>query len=157
MRSFAAPSTKPTWPRAPPAFRISFCPCSPRSASAACIAPSTRTIRTVPLERDPNTDHRFMNEPIHIDEASFERAVLKSPVPVLVDFWAPWCGPCKMISPVLDELARERAGTTIIAKVNVDDNPALAQRFKIRGIPALLFFKDGELREQISGAVSKQA
>lgn len=98
-----------------------------------------------------------MNEPIHIDEASFDRAVLKSPVPVLVDFWAPWCGPCRMISPVLDEIARERAGSALIAKVNVDDHPELASKFGIRGIPALLFFQGGELKDQISGAAAKQA
>jgi thioredoxin 1 len=97
-----------------------------------------------------------MNEPIHIDEASFDRAVLKSQVPVLVDFWAPWCGPCRMISPVLDEIARERAGSVLIAKVNVDDHPELASKFGIRGIPALLFFRDGELKDQISGAAAKQ-
>jgi thioredoxin 1 len=98
-----------------------------------------------------------MNEPIHINAASFEAAVLKSPVPVLVDFWAPWCGPCKMISPVLDEIAHEGGGRFRLAKVNADDEPALMQRFNIRGIPALLFFSGGELRQQIVGVVGKKS
>ena len=96
-----------------------------------------------------------MNQPIHINEASFDRAVLKSSVPVLVDFWAPWCGPCRMLSPVLDEIAREHVGRALVAKVNVDDEPALAQRFGVRGIPALLFFSGGVLQEQVAGAVGK--
>ena len=97
-----------------------------------------------------------MNEPININVASFEKAVLQSPVPVLVDFWAPWCGPCQMIAPVLNEIAREGAGRFRIAKVNVDDEPELMQRFQIRGIPALLFFSGGQLRHQIAGATGKK-
>ena len=98
-----------------------------------------------------------MNEPIHINEASFERAVIQSPIPVLVDFWAPWCGPCKMIAPVLDEIAKEGEGRFRIAKVNIDDEPALQQRFQVRGVPSLLFFSGGQLRDQIVGVAAKSA
>ncbi len=96
-----------------------------------------------------------MNEPININEASFEKAVTNSPIPVLVDFWAPWCGPCKMIAPVLDEIAKEGEGRFRIAKVNIDDEPALQQRFNVRGVPTLLFFGQGEVRDQIVGVASK--
>ena len=98
-----------------------------------------------------------MNEPININEASFEKAVINSPIPVLVDFWAPWCGPCKMIAPVLDEIAKESDGRFRVTKVNVDDDPALMQRFGIRGVPTLLFFNRGELRDQIVGVAAKKA
>ena len=98
-----------------------------------------------------------MNEPININEASFEKAVLQSPIPVLVDFWAAWCGPCKMIAPALDEIAREGEGRYRVAKVNIDDDPGLMQRFNVRAVPTLLFFNHGELKDQLVGGASKKA
>jgi thioredoxin len=97
------------------------------------------------------------NEPIHVGEDTFDTAVLKSPVPVLVDFWAPWCGPCKMIAPILDEIAREQAGKVRIAKIDVDQNPALAARYSIRGIPTMILFQNGAVKETIVGLTGKQA
>ncbi len=97
-----------------------------------------------------------MNEPININEASFEQAVIQSPIPVLVDFWAEWCGPCKMIAPLLDEIARESDGKFRVAKVNIDDDPALMQRFSVRAVPTLLFFSGGELKDQLVGGAPKQ-
>ena len=93
---------------------------------------------------------------VTIDEANFDNEVTKSAQPVLVDFWAEWCGPCKMISPILDEIAKEKAGAVKVAKVNVDDNQSLSARYNVRAIPTLLFFKNGELKDQVTGMTSKK-
>lgn len=91
----------------------------------------------------------------HVTDASFEADVLKSDIPVLVDYWAEWCGPCKMIAPLLDEAAKAYEGRVIIAKLNVDENPDTAAKFGIRGIPTLMLFKDGKAAATKVGAMSK--
>lgn len=96
-----------------------------------------------------------MSEVLHINDAEFDAQVIKSDIPVLVDFWAPWCGPCKMIAPVLDELALAYAGKVKIVKVNVDENQATPAQFGVRSIPTLLLFKDGQLVATQVGALPK--
>ncbi len=93
---------------------------------------------------------------INLNESNFDREVTQSDKPVIVDFWAEWCGPCKMIAPLLDEVAREKAGAVKVAKVNVDENQSLSFKYNIRAIPALLFFKTGHLRDQVTGVTSKK-
>lgn len=95
------------------------------------------------------------NKVLHVGDADFDSAVLQSSEPVLVDFWAEWCGPCKMISPVLDELAESYAGKLKVAKVNVDDSRATAVKYHVRSIPMLLLFKDGQVQATQIGAVGK--
>ena len=90
-----------------------------------------------------------------VSDASFENDVLKASGPVLVDFWAEWCGPCKMIAPILDELVQEMGDTLSIAKVNIDENPVTPQQYGVRGIPTLLLFRDGELVATKVGAITK--
>ena len=96
------------------------------------------------------------SETITLNESNFDRELTQDDKPMIVDFWAEWCGPCKMIAPLLDEIAREKAGAVKVAKVNVDDNQSLSSKSNIRAIPALLFFKNGQLRDQIIGVTSKK-
>ncbi len=96
-----------------------------------------------------------MSDVQQINDSSFEADVLKSELPVLIDFWAPWCGPCKQIAPVVDELAKEYAGRLKIVKMNVDENPQTPSKYGVRGIPNLILFKGGQVRDQIIGAVPK--
>ena len=92
---------------------------------------------------------------VHISDSSFETDVVGAEKPVLLDFWAEWCGPCKMIAPILDEMASEYEGRVTIAKLNIDENPQTPQKFSVRGIPTLLLFKGGTVAAQKVGAVSK--
>jgi thioredoxin 1 len=93
---------------------------------------------------------------LNLTESTFDQEIAKIAVPVLVDFWAPWCGPCKMIAPILDEIANEKGEAVKIAKINVDENQGLASRFGVRAIPTLLYFKGGEVREQSVGMANKK-
>ncbi|WP_240096252.1 thioredoxin [Thermomonas flagellata] len=92
---------------------------------------------------------------LHATDADFDQLVLQSDVPVLVDFWAPWCGPCRMIAPALDQLASEYAGKAKVVKIDVDQNPRTAMQYKVRSIPMLLVFKGGQIHGQQIGAVGK--
>ena len=92
---------------------------------------------------------------IHVTDSSFEHDVLKNSTPVLLDFWAEWCGPCKMIAPILDQIATEYAGKVVIAKMNVDENPKTPMKFNVRGIPTLILFKNGQAEGQKIGAVRR--
>ncbi len=92
---------------------------------------------------------------LHVTDSNFDELVLKSDVPVLVDYWAEWCGPCKMIAPVLDEIAKEYTGKITVAKLNIDDNQATPAHYGVRGIPTLMLFKDGDVEATKVGALTK--
>lgn len=95
----------------------------------------------------------MMNEPVHVTDAAFEKTVLQSKLPVIVDFWAPWCGPCKMVAPILEKVAKEYEGKLVVAKVNTDENQEWAGRYGVQGIPTMLFVADGKVLHRQVGAV----
>ena len=97
-----------------------------------------------------------MSPVIEITDNSFQKDVLDSDIPVLVDFWAPWCGPCKMLAPTLEEISEENSGKIKIVKINVDDNQKMAAKFGIKSIPTMIIFNKGELKNQIVGSLPKQ-
>ena len=95
----------------------------------------------------------MIDEPIHVTDAAFEKTVLQSPIPVVVDFWAPWCMPCKMVAPILEKLAKEMAGKVLFAKVNTDEHPRWAQKYGVQGIPTMLFVANGKIVHRQVGAL----
>ncbi len=94
-----------------------------------------------------------MKEPVHVSDTEFEKVVLKSELPVVVDFWAPWCGPCRMVAPILDKLAKEMGDKVVFAKVNTDENVEWATKYGVRGIPTMLFIHNGEVVHTQVGAL----
>jgi thioredoxin 1 len=98
-------------------------------------------------------DYLMIDEPIHVTDSAFEKTVLNSKVPVIVDFWAPWCGPCKMIAPTLEKIAKENAGKVLVAKINTDENTEWAMKYGVQGIPTMLFVSQGKIIHRQVGAL----
>lgn len=95
----------------------------------------------------------MITEPVHVNDSAFEKTVLQSAVPVIVDFWAPWCGPCKRVAPMLDKIAKDYAGKVLVAKVNTDENPEWASKYGVQGIPTMLFVAGGKVLHSQVGAL----
>ena len=95
----------------------------------------------------------MIQEPINVTDEAFQKVVLESPLPVIVDFWAPWCGPCRMVAPILEKIAKDQAGKLIVAKVNTDENQEWAGRYGVQGIPTMLMMKDGKIVHRQVGAL----
>jgi len=98
----------------------------------------------------------MIEEPIHVTDAAFEKTVLQNPLPVIIDFWAPWCSPCKIVGPMLDKIAKEQAGKLIVAKVNTDENPNWASQYGVQGIPTMLFIFGGKIVHRQVGALPER-
>jgi thioredoxin 2 len=122
---------------------------------------ATNRILTTRVSDDPQCGrcHQkiFPRQAVKVTDASWKQDVDESPIPVLVDFWAPWCGPCRMVGPILDQIAREKGGQLKIAKLNVDENPQAAARFNVQAIPTMILLRGGQVIEQLRGALPKPA
>ncbi|MFZ3150690.1 MAG: thioredoxin [Anaerolineaceae bacterium] len=99
----------------------------------------------------------MINEPINVTDAAFQKAVLESPIPVIVDFWAPWCGPCRMVAPILEKIAKEYGDKLIVAKVNTDENQEWAGKYNVQGIPTMLMISNGKIVHRQVGALPEPA
>ena len=122
------------------------------------LAPTIATLEALPF-RVKKCTSLFLNKQLatQVNDSNFDAVVLQSQLPVLVDFWAPWCGPCRAIGPIIDELANEYEGKLSVVKLNVDESPSTPGKYGIRAIPTLILFKNGEVVEQVTGAVSKSS